>query len=100
MMIRELQAAKDQIERTGEVPQDLKLRVCAIRPRFERLWPTFEKTAQELLRTVPFPKDLPEMSQEEYPSRLALIIVARAIRFIKELSWVCDVVRESRSCLL
>lgn len=86
MMIRELQAAKDQIETTGEVPQDLKEKLFAIRPQFEGLWQVLEKNAQELLRSAPFAKELGEISEEEYPSFLALATVTRAIVFIKELA--------------
>jgi hypothetical protein len=46
VLIRELQGAKDQIETTDEIPQGLKQKLCAIRPKFEPLWPAFEGTAQ------------------------------------------------------
>jgi hypothetical protein len=84
-IIRELEAAKDQIENTGEVPQDLKQKVCGIRPKFEALWSAFERTAQEQLTNPPLSEKVQGLSPEDLSWCSALLTIASAIGFIQGL---------------
>ncbi len=84
-MISVLQAAKDQIETTGEVPQDLKQKVFATRPKFELFWSLFERGAREQLRNPPLSKKLRGLSPEQRSSSSTWIAIHCAISFIQEL---------------
>jgi hypothetical protein len=84
-IIRELQDAKDQIETTGEVPQNLKQKVFAPRPKFESLWSTFERAAQDQLRNPSLSRKLKAMSPEERSCILAWLTITNTIKFVKEL---------------
>src|SRR5208282_3463553 len=84
-MILELRGALGEIEATGEVPQDLKQKVFATRPKFEALWPLFEKSAEEVLKAKLGESRFAEITPLELSLDIALITILVAILFIEEL---------------
>jgi len=84
-MIRELRRAKDEIETTGEVPQDLKQKVFATRPGFEWFWSFFERAGKEQLSNPPLSKKLQGLSPEEHSSLSTWLTITCAIGFIQKL---------------
>ena len=86
-IILELQRAKDEIEATGEVPQDLKQKIFALRPKLESFWLSLERTAEETLKESEsaVSKIAGTLSSQQRSVALALITVMRAIAFLEEL---------------
>jgi hypothetical protein len=81
-----LRSATKEIEDTGEISDELSQRMFRTMPELKAMWPTFEETAQEMLKLPTVSKIVRESSAKERASAFALSVTTIAKTFLAQLS--------------
>lgn len=84
-IIAQLESAKNEVEETGQVSEELKQRIFAMMPGMQCLWSLFNEGAEDLMKEPHYAKIVRKASPEERTWARDLIAVTIAIAFLKEL---------------
>ena len=83
--IKELQIAKEEIDKTGQVSDELKQRIFAMQPGFEAMWARFDEQAQHWVKQPNVWKRFRRLKPEGRSLVLRMYTVEEAISFFEHI---------------